>query len=471
MPTPTRFSSALLSGAFLLCPALLSAGTTIHVSAVHDELGGGGCSLRAAVIAANTDTTVDSCPAGSGADTIVLPAGTFGLSLAGPNEDYARTGDLDIRGAVTIQGAGADQTVIAGNHLVDPAEWWANDRVLHVSAHGSLTLTGVAVRSGRCYSGGGIANHGRLSIVDSEIVGNQTSAYWSCGGGGNWGGGGSIYNRGERHVLRSRVMGTDGTDGFAGDTTAPGGAIYNAGRATVVESLIWGWAAAGGGIFNEGGLRLVDSRLAGSARFMGAALDNDGGSAVLTRDTVDASVGLGTIVNGHGINGAPSKLLIENSTVSGNTNYRLAAISNVNGEVKVVGSTVTGNEAWEWSAGIAGVVHLTNTVVAGNVGAPNCDAYAVSHGYNADSDNSCNLGTAGDQPNVDPRLGPLADHGGPTPTHALFEDSPLLDRIPAGLCRFPTDQRGVARPAGGACDIGAFERGPGDLFAPDRNDD
>ena len=62
---------------------------------------------------------------------------------------------------------------------------------------------------------------------------------------------------------------------------------------------------------------------------------------------------------------------------------------------------------------------------------------------------------------------PLADNGGPTPTHALAVrgspacgPNPALNAIPPASCALPADQRGVARPQGGACDIGAFEHGP-----------
>ncbi|MCB0133230.1 MAG: hypothetical protein KDD78_20345, partial [Caldilineaceae bacterium] len=51
----------------------------------------------------------------------------------------------------------------------------------------------------------------------------------------------------------------------------------------------------------------------------------------------------------------------------------------------------------------------------------------------------------------------LADNGGPTMTHALTADSPALDAARADACP-ATDQRGVARPQGAACDAGAFER-------------
>ncbi|HEX9922532.1 MAG TPA: choice-of-anchor Q domain-containing protein, partial [Anaerolineae bacterium] len=62
----------------------------------------------------------------------------------------------------------------------------------------------------------------------------------------------------------------------------------------------------------------------------------------------------------------------------------------------------------------------------------NCEAVVgatiISLGYNLDSDGTCNLGAANDQPNTNPLLGPLADNGGDTQTHALTLNSPALDQ-------------------------------------------
>jgi len=63
----------------------------------------------------------------------------------------------------------------------------------------------------------------------------------------------------------------------------------------------------------------------------------------------------------------------------------------------------------------------------------------------------------GDLVNVDPKLGPLADNGGPTLTHALLPGSPAINHIPAGDCVVTRDQRGAFRPQGAGCDIGAYE--------------
>jgi hypothetical protein len=58
---------------------------------------------------------------------------------------------------------------------------------------------------------------------------------------------------------------------------------------------------------------------------------------------------------------------------------------------------------------------------------------------------------------IDSRLGPLADNGGPTRTHALLLGSPAIDAASTPICP-TTDQRGVLRPQGPACDIGSYER-------------
>ena len=71
-----------------------TAGTTISVTITADEINGDGdCSLREALQAANTDAQVSGCPAGNGWDTIVVPAGTYTLVLAGPGEDGNGAGD------------------------------------------------------------------------------------------------------------------------------------------------------------------------------------------------------------------------------------------------------------------------------------------------------------------------------------------------------------------------------------------
>jgi hypothetical protein len=86
----------------------------------------------------------------------------------------------------------------------------------------------------------------------------------------------------------------------------------------------------------------------------------------------------------------------------------------------------------------------------------------TDHGYNLESGTSCGFTGTGDLQNTYPKLDPsgLQSNGGPTHTLALEPDSPAVDQIPVGgscPASGTTDQRGVSRPQGSKCDIGAFE--------------
>jgi len=156
---------------------------------------------------------------------------------------------------------------------------------------------------------------------------------------------------------------------------------------------------------------------------------------------------------------------ISNSTFSGNT----AAAGGTGGGVVFLVSTfhlfnvtLTANQAAPGagggladSIGVAGST-LANTIIAGNSGG-DCffSGTPAAADHSLDSDGSCVSGP-GNLPGVNPLLGPLANNGGPTDTHALLAGSPALDAGDNATC-LATDQRGVTRPQGPACDIGAFE--------------
>lgn len=190
---------------------------------------------------------------------------------------------------------------------------------------------------------------------------------------------------------------------------------------------------------------------------------------VLVDDNLFEGVSVGGITGAGGI-------VIESSTFSSNGSFGLALV-NFDGPgpfARVFGSTfadnATANLYVPVYAGEPGEFPLTlNHVVLANAGpTPNCAGQpVVSEGHNVADDASCALGAAGDLANVDPMLAALADHGGPTPTHALQGGSPAIDSGAAVCPGLPTDlvldQRGFARPADGdgngsaSCDRGAFE--------------
>jgi hypothetical protein len=125
-------------------------------------------------------------------------------------------------------------------------------------------------------------------------------------------------------------------------------------------------------------------------------------------------------------------------------------------------STLMGNRAVGGTGGNSSgsVIFFANSITAG--GSPtNCEPGShVSASGSISSDGTCF--NEASQENIDPKLGALADNGGPTDTHALLAGSPAIDH--ASTCNSPTpatDQRGVARPQGAACDIGSFELVPG----------
>ena len=100
-----------------------------------------------------------------------------------------------------------------------------------------------------------------------------------------------------------------------------------------------------------------------------------------------------------------------------------------------------------------------NTIVSNNNGG-NCETCVAntftSQGNNLENTNTCGFNAAGDKANTDPQLGVLTNNGGTTQTHALPGASPAVNA--GGGCPPPaTDQRGVPRPQGAACDIGAYE--------------
>lgn len=157
-------AACLLAVAF--SPALLVA-TTLTVNTTDDELNSDGdCSLREAVRAANLDSAMDACGTGSGQDTIIIPEGTYTLSLAGTGEDAAATGDLDITKAVSIFGAGADATLLSAGEL---------DRIFHIDAEITVGISGLTLQGGLADTGGAIWNRGNLTLAAVILRNNEAT--------------------------------------------------------------------------------------------------------------------------------------------------------------------------------------------------------------------------------------------------------------------------------------------------------
>lgn len=391
---------------------------TITVTTDEDELDiDGDCSLREAIQAANTNAAVDVCPAGSAInpDTIIVPAGTYTLTLTGALEDNNTTGDLDILGDVTISGAGAISTTINGDNI---------DRVLEIpSASPIVTINDLTITNGRTgQQGGGIRNEGTLTLNNAVVMDNTTPS--SHGGG--------IHNDGGTLTLNDCTI----SDNAASPATGEGGGINNHGGATATlnRCTISGNSAAdGGGIHNHGGSGINRLTLNNSTVSGNWATGHGGG--IYTR----AGIGL-------------HELVLLNCTITDNI-----ADSNDND---------SGDGGGVYNDG--GSTDVRNTIIAGNhdlsdeISHPDWSMNLRSEGYTLVGDTTGTIlsqaapGT--DVLNAAPELGALADNGGDTQTHALSGSSPALDAVPVAQCTLAIDQRGVARPQRSACDMGAYER-------------
>jgi hypothetical protein len=237
-----------------------------------------------------------------------------------------------------------------------------------------------------------------------------------------------------------------------------------------------------GGIWNQGHARIFRTRVRDNRSVIP---DFAGGVTTLSASFSPAALLLDACeISGNRTNGDGGGILarleasatITNTTISSNRADRGGAIANYSSVVSIVHSSIAGNRA-NVGGGIFvtedgvyfpgdGLVTLLNTIVAQQSQGADCAINAgwlYSMGHNLDSDGTCNLDSNGDIAFGFANLGPLADNGGPTLTHALLPGSDALDAGDPTACAADpvggVDQRGYPRPAGAGCDIGAFEAG------------
>jgi CSLREA domain-containing protein len=270
--------------------------------------------------------------------------------------------------------------------------------------HTALDIRGAGSRTTRINAGG------LDRVFDVQPASSATLSGLAIGGGNVDGSGGAIQNEGSLTVTRSTVR----------DSSAfgDGGGIYNSGTLRLTLSTVFGNQAfnSGGGISNNGALRAVNSTLSGNRVIDPFGADRGGG------------------------------------------------LRSTGGSVEMLNVTINVNEAGT-GGGIVndgGTVSVRNVIVANSPGHANCEGPITSAGHNLDSGATCGFTGPGDLSNTDPLLGPLANNGGPTNTHALLPDSPAVDAGTNNSCP-DTDQRGVPRPQDGdgdgmpVCDMGSVE--------------
>ena len=395
--------------------AVLIGGVTGAVAISSPALAQTPCTAAALISAIATANSTNG--------TVTLTSGcTYMLTAINNTTDNGGVGLPVIKGRVTIQGSGA--TITRSTASGTPVF-----RIFDVSSSGSLTLNSVTISNGLASNGqqggGGIFNHGTLTITGSTFSGNSAPSSSGTSGGG-------INNSGTLNVSTST---------FTGNSAQEGGGVFNQKTATVTSDTFAGNTATiygGGALLNAAGtMTVTGSTFTGNTGPGGGAIDNDT-TLHISDSTFTGNTG-GTNGGGAIINFGPTT--VTQSTIAGNSSPYGANIENYTGETLMISMSIVANPQG---------------------GGPNCGGGSpvTDASYNIDTGTSCGFSTASHSlSNTNPQLGPLASNGGPTQTMALPSGSPAVDAIPASTagCTGSTDQRGTTRPQGSGCDIGAYE--------------
>ena len=407
---------------------LLLVGLLLPVMAVHI--------VGAATINVNGATGTDSATCGAGGS----PCKTIGYAVVtrAGNGDAINvaagtyTESVTFAKPVTITGAGQNATKIDGGNA---------NQVLHINTGANVAIHKVAVQNGNGGPGGGIYNGGTLLLTDAIVVTNTGTAS-----------GGGFFNDGAATLNLKNVA-------ISGNKAKTGAGIYNDGTATLDTTTINGNAASdsGGGIYNNGALTITNGVINNNS----ATNAGLGGGLYNTMATARTSIATTTLsgntakFGGAIANDTSGAVKVDQSTINGNTVTDIGGgiYNRAGGVVALTSSTLSGNTATPGAGGgfdsFGGTGILTNVTVAGNTSvgfgnndgistdgnmtlrgtliADGCGGPITSSDYNLDIGVSCKFTGPHDQKATNPQIGPLANNGGPTFTHALAQGSAAVD--------------------------------------------
>ncbi|WP_298908852.1 choice-of-anchor Q domain-containing protein [uncultured Nostoc sp.] len=419
----------------------------------------GAGSLQQAILNANALTGKDIIKFGG----LFTDAIADTITLAGSS--------LSITDDLKIDGTGADLLTVSGNNAY---------RIFEISSHATVEIKGLTITKGNSYSdnseilgGSGIYNKGTLTLSNASISSNNGDT------------GGGIYNTGSLTVSNSTI--SENISYFRGS------GIYNTGTLKVSNSTISDNTASfyAGGIYNDGGILTVsNSTISGNnggssydSPGFGGGIYNSGGTATVSNSTISNNGG----GNGGGIYNSGT-LLVNNTTINGNSIYAFVGDSDIGGGIynsgiaTVTNSTISGNKAhfgggiynnggtltvsnstitlntafglelvhysgYEYGDGggiynsNSGTIIVKNSIVAGNFDTPNDDpanainldlvGKFISNGYNLIGSLGSSTGfNASEQLTVaitEVIDTTLQNNGGPVKTHALVTGSPAIN--------------------------------------------
>ncbi len=299
-----NISARVTAGLILLscCAALPVSVFAATISVSADGMGG--CPLRSAIRAANTDAPSSPCPAGSGTDTLVLQQlngvryFTYGSgSDAGSDEDLNVTGDLDVTSSIIVQGVSATQSVIVGPEL---------DRAFDVLSTGALTLNDVTVIGGSVAAAnsndGGVVRKGAnatLTINRSALRGGVADQ------------GGAIHASGAGVLTLDKVTVFSNQAGFGGGISLQ----QSAGAEAILNNLTLSGNTAtfsGGGIYASSGFRLRNTTVARNRAGAGG-----GGVHYAGSSTTAVNFANSLLIDNVNVNGNPLDLYCSSNATLG----------------------------------------------------------------------------------------------------------------------------------------------------------
>lgn len=422
--------------------------TSLTITQGYADDGGGVYNDHATLTVTNCNLTSNLAPLRGGG---VYNSGTLtvvGSTLSGNSGGGAIGGGLPSYGGGGIHSSG----ILTVKASALTSNWASYGGGVNIVA-GTATISASALNGNSAIDGGGICSvGGAVTMIGSVVNGSSADDF-----------GGGILNS---YDAMLSVSGSTINSNTAGQD---GGGVCNTTGLIVTNCVLSGNLAyrGSGGIMNSGNLTVLASALTGNSAGLGGGGIGNSGTLAVSASVLSCNwaqeVG-GGIYNGG--NGA-----VSNSTFSGNSAGIQGGGIYSGGTLTM--SAVTMAENSDVSIWNGGWLQIGDTILEASI--TNASGTLVSLGYNLSSDAAGGddhdtgpgglLNAPGDIRNTDPMLGPLADNGGPTLTHALLPCSPATDQ--GKNFGLTTDQRGQPRPVddpaianavgGDGSDIGAFE--------------
>ncbi len=388
-------------------------------------------------------------PSQTGGGFIESAAGTADGGALSSLGGAVRIFQTTIASNLAFTGVGGGDVRGGGVFLGDGSNVISNSQFLANRAASQQSFSG---RAANCGGGAVFSGAGQLLMIDDRVTGNSASggAGWRHAPGGR-GDGGGIYSLGLLRLDRCTISENSGRTGRGGSANpAEGGGLYNGGTAVVTASGVYSNTIAGaqggggsnvadpcgngygGGIFNRGNLAITNATIALNSA--------EAGFSQFYPSTTGSAYG-------GGLHSRSGSVFLMNVTVASNSVVPGVAFGQ---EYGASAGANLGNES--------AMLSLRNSLVAYPGVKSNAWGSMIDGGFNISSDGSCQFSSGASFNFTDPKLGGMADNGGPTFTMMPAADSAALD-FASGQGAPTTDQRGATRPFGAGYDAGAVERG------------